>query len=77
MLQLLSSTDHHKFWSNVAYLTATIAFAKICWQAQPSDGLSMLFFVYLGTVGGSALANAFIMGRLGAKAPEQKEGGNP
>lgn len=71
------SIDHHKFWSNVAYLTATVVFAKIGWYAMPSDSLSVLFFVYLGCVGGSQLANTIIAGKFGAnvttdKSPEPK-----
>ncbi len=59
--------DHHKVWSNVAYLTATVVFAKIGWLAQPSDGLAWLFLVYLSTVGGSQIANRFLENKYGPK----------
>ncbi len=72
--------DHHKIWTNIAYFTATLVFAKIGWYAQPSDSLSMLFLVYIGAVGGSQIANTFVAGRFGnganGKPPEHKGEGS-
>lgn len=69
--------SHTKLWANIAYATATVVFAHIGWQATPSDGLSMLFFVYLATIGGNQLANTWISSRLKgaapAAAPEEKK----
>lgn len=46
-----------KFWTNIAYFTATIAFVgKIFMSQGTSDSDNMLWLIYLGGVGSNAIA---------------------
>lgn len=66
--------DHHKLWYHVACAAATTVFVKIGWQATPTDALSMLFFVYLGCVGGVPLATLFLEKKFGGNGHDQSAG---
>ena len=46
--------SHTKFWANIAYLAGTIKFIML--ESPTSD----IWMIYLGVVGGAAIASKFI-----------------
>lgn len=52
--------SHTKFWANVAYFVATIAFVDINFKPSPPEYLVELWFVYLATVAGNASISKFL-----------------
>lgn len=62
-----------KFWTNVAYFAATVAFLAANLVAQ-SNGESMvlIWLIYLGTVGANAIASKWLVLKYGS--PEEGRG---
>ena len=52
--------SHTKFWANVAYFVATIAFVDINFKPSPPEYLVELWFVYLATVASNASISKFL-----------------
>lgn len=76
--------DHHisssKFWSNVAYFVATVAFLAINITAPGSASLEFIWVIYLGIVASAAVASKFLALRYNgavdlAKAQSENRGG--
>lgn len=50
-----------KFWTNIAYFTATVAFVgKVFISPNTSDSENMLWLIYLGVVGSNAIASRWL-----------------
>jgi hypothetical protein len=50
-----------KFWTNIAYFTATVAFVgKIFMSTGTSDNQNILWCIYLGGVGSNAIASKWL-----------------
>ena len=50
-----------KFWTNVAYFSATVAFLAANLISKSSgDGMVMIWLIYLGTVGANAIASKWL-----------------
>ena len=55
--------SHTKYWSNIAYLTSTVAFIILnVFQIDKLDAgsITMLWLIYLGVVASSAMASKLI-----------------
>lgn len=52
-----------KFWSNIAYFAATIAFLALNLMPVAITGISleMIWLIYLGTIGGNAMINKLMV----------------
>lgn len=61
--------SHTKYWSNVAYLVATVTFLYMHLYAidKIADQLEMLWLIYLGVVAGNASVNKLISYKYGAQ----------
>lgn len=54
--------SHTKFWSNIAYFAATIAFLSLNLFASPTanGGMEIIWLIYLGVVASNAVASKWI-----------------
>jgi hypothetical protein len=53
--------SHTKFWSNIAYFAATLAFLSLnLFSATIPDSLEMIWLIYLGVVASNAVASKWI-----------------
>ena len=57
----LGNVSHSKLWSNIAYFAGTVKFVML---PNPEADIWM---VYLGVVGGAAIASKFITMKYGTK----------
>ena len=55
-----------KFWSNIAYFVATVAFLAINFVAPGVAAVEWIWTIYLGVVGGSAMVNKLLSLRFKA-----------
>lgn len=66
-----------KFWTNIAYFTATVAFVgKVFMTQGTSDTENMLWLIYLGGVGSNAIASKWL-GLKYSDAITSSRGPNP
>lgn len=56
--------SHTKVWANVAYLTATLAFAYMSYAGTASPDI---WLIYLGVVGASATLSKLLSLKYGVK----------
>jgi hypothetical protein len=53
--------SHTKFWSNIAYFAATLAFLSLnLFSTTIPDSLEMIWLIYLGVVASNAVASKWI-----------------
>lgn len=65
--------SHTKFWGNIAYFVATIAFfvANLVLYDHFKDNLEILWLIYLSVVASNNVANKFIAYKF--KSPPENE----
>jgi hypothetical protein len=62
-----SHLSHTKFWSNVAYFAATLAFLSLnLFSTTTPDSFEMIWLIYLGVVASNAVANKWIKHKYNA-----------
>lgn len=64
--------SQHKFWANIAFLVATIAFIKVNFLNGGDDGgggafLAEIWIIYLTVIGGVDVFNSFMKSRSGKR----------
>jgi hypothetical protein len=55
--------SHTKFWANVGYLAATVAFLKQAWGGSSNVDI---WWAYLGCVAGASTASKYLSLKYGA-----------
>lgn len=63
-----------KFWSNIAYFAATIAFLALNLMPATVTGISLelLWLIYLGTIGGNAVINKLLVLKYKGKEDDKR-----
>lgn len=61
-----------KFWTNVAYFAATLAFLAANLSPGGNGADEMIWLIYLGTVGSTAIASKYLALKYDTKLSTQK-----
>lgn len=67
--------SHTKYWANVAYLSATVAFLiiNLFYFKEAKDQIEVLWLIFLGVVASNSSLSKFIGLKYGAQAKDQTE----
>lgn len=65
--------SHHKFWTNIAYLLASIAFIRFNFAPDQSQYIVEIWLVFLTVIGGTDVFSAFMKYKTRAKEMESNQ----